>query len=134
MSHGADTPKRIKAAIITEIISPYRVPVFNHLAADPRIDLEFLFLSETVPIRSWGVPKEKIDFSYRVLKGLWLAIHRVLIAFGTRANVGTAKSPDVAYKFRVYRSRHESSPINYGGLFRLHLLQSLLTDQPYNQD
>src|SRR5215472_16267139 len=41
--------------LITEIISPYRIPVFNVLAAHPEIDLHVLFLSETDPsLRQWN--------------------------------------------------------------------------------
>jgi glycosyltransferase involved in cell wall biosynthesis len=54
--------------LMTEIISPYRIPVFNALAAHLEIDLHVLFLSETDPsLRQWHVYKEEIRFAYDVL-------------------------------------------------------------------
>ncbi|HKP54374.1 MAG TPA: glycosyltransferase family 4 protein [Chloroflexia bacterium] len=59
----------IRVALLTEIISPYRVPVFNHLARDPRIELRVLFLAETEDRRSWRVPRSEIRFPFHVLPG-----------------------------------------------------------------
>jgi 1,2-diacylglycerol 3-alpha-glucosyltransferase len=54
--------------ILTEIISPYRIPLFNCLAQDPGVDLHVLFLSENDPtLRLWKVYKEEIRFSYEIL-------------------------------------------------------------------
>ncbi len=54
--------------IVTEIIAPYRIPVFNALAQRGEIDLHVLFLSETDPgLRRWRVYKDEIHFSYEVL-------------------------------------------------------------------
>jgi len=57
-----------RLVILTEIISPYRIPLFNALAAHAEIDLHVIFLSETDPsLRQWQVYKEEIRFSYEVL-------------------------------------------------------------------
>ncbi len=61
---------KIRVAILTEIISPYRIPVFNVLAKDARFSIEVLFLAETESRRAWRIPKEEICFPYRVLKSL----------------------------------------------------------------
>lgn len=54
--------------ILTEIISPYRIPLFNALAQHPQVDLHVVFLAETDPsLRQWQIPKEEIQFSYEVL-------------------------------------------------------------------
>jgi glycosyltransferase involved in cell wall biosynthesis len=59
---------RRRLVITTEIISPYRIPVFNVLAAHPDVDLHVIFLAETDPsMRRWKVYKEEIRFSYEVL-------------------------------------------------------------------
>lgn len=65
---------KTKAIVITEIISPYRIPVFNEIAKDSRIEFKVLFLAETEPERSWRVEKEKIRFPYHLLPGvrIWL--------------------------------------------------------------
>ena len=70
-----DSAKPVRVALLTEIISPYRISVFNELAADVRIELDVLFFSETEARRSWRVPWEKIRFRHRVLPGLLIA-HR----------------------------------------------------------
>lgn len=57
-----------KLAIITEIIAPYRIPVFNALAQRRELDLHVIFLSENDPsLRQWQVYKEEIKFQYDVL-------------------------------------------------------------------
>jgi glycosyltransferase involved in cell wall biosynthesis len=57
-----------RLVLITEIIAPYRIPVFNQLATRDDIDLHVLFLSETDPsLRQWLVHKEEIRFPYEVL-------------------------------------------------------------------
>jgi glycosyltransferase involved in cell wall biosynthesis len=57
-----------RLALLTEIIAPYRIPVFNALAARDDIDLHVIFLSENDPsLRQWPVYKKEIRFSYEVL-------------------------------------------------------------------
>ena len=57
-----------RVVILTEIIAPYRIPVFNALARNPEIDLRVIFLAETDPsIRQWKVYAEEIEFAYEVL-------------------------------------------------------------------
>ena len=64
-----------RLVIITEIIAPYRVPVFNSLAAHGEVDLHVLFLAETDPkLRQWTIPKDEIRFSYHVLPSFRLRL------------------------------------------------------------
>jgi len=57
-----------RLVIITEIIAPYRIPVFNALALREEIDLHVIFLSENDPsLRQWQVYKDEIKFQYDVL-------------------------------------------------------------------
>jgi glycosyltransferase involved in cell wall biosynthesis len=57
-----------RLVILTEIISPYRIPVFNALAQHPGISLHVIFLAETDPVlRQWEVHHEQIRFSHQVL-------------------------------------------------------------------
>src|SRR4051812_44691064 len=57
-----------RVVIITEIIAPYRIPVFNVLAQHPEIDLNVIFLARTDPsIRQWRIYAEEIKFSYDIL-------------------------------------------------------------------
>ena len=58
-----------RLVILTEIIAPYRIPVFNALAARTEVDLHVIFLAETDPgLRQWEVYRDEIRFSYEVLK------------------------------------------------------------------
>jgi glycosyltransferase involved in cell wall biosynthesis len=57
-----------RAVILTELIAPYRIPVFNALAGNPEIDLHVIFLSETDrSIRQWRAYSNEMQFSYEVL-------------------------------------------------------------------
>jgi glycosyltransferase involved in cell wall biosynthesis len=79
----------VRLVILTEIISPYRIPVFNALAQHPEIDLHVIFLAETdSSMREWRVYTDEIQFSYEVLPS-WrqrLGKHNLLI----NRNVGGA--------------------------------------------
>jgi glycosyltransferase involved in cell wall biosynthesis len=86
-----------RLVILTEIISPYRIPLFNALAQRPEVDLHVIFLAETDPVlRQWRVHKEEIQFSYEVLQS-WrkrVAGYNLLVNVGT-ANALKAATPDV---------------------------------------
>ena len=57
-----------RLVIITEIIAPYRIPVFNALARYPEIDLKVVFLAKTDPsTRQWRIYSEEIQFAYEIL-------------------------------------------------------------------
>lgn len=57
-----------RLVILTEIIAPYRIPVFNRLARHEDIDLHVIFLAKTNPAeRQWLVYADEIRFSYEVL-------------------------------------------------------------------
>ncbi|HZQ68406.1 MAG TPA: glycosyltransferase family 4 protein [Terriglobales bacterium] len=88
---------KTRLVVITEIIAPYRIPVFNALAQEPGIDLHVIFLSETDPgLRDWHIYLDEIAFSYEVLPS-WrrrLGAHNVLLNQGLRAALNHA-SPDV---------------------------------------
>jgi glycosyl transferase family 4 len=86
-----------RVVILTEIISPYRIPVFNALAQTQGIDLHVIFLAETdATMWQWKVYKEDIQFSYEVLAH-WrrrLRGYNVLLNRGVTAALVKAK-PDV---------------------------------------
>ena len=78
-----------RLALITEIIAPYRIPVFNALAARDDIDLHVIFLSETDPeLRQWLVYKDEIRFSYEVLR----SFRRHVAGFNLLMNRGVVRS------------------------------------------
>ena len=82
-----------RLVILTEIIAPYRIPVFNALARHAGLDLHVIFLAETdETLRQWRVYKDEIFFSHQVLpswrwragknsflinRGLWSTLNKV---------------------------------------------------------
>ena len=78
---------RRRLIILTEIIAPYRIPVFNTLAQREEIDLHVIFLAESDPkLRDWLVYKDEIRFSYQVLPSWrWkFAGHKLLLNRGLK--------------------------------------------------
>jgi len=86
-----------RLVIVTEIISPYRIPLFNALAEHPDVDLHVIFLAETdSKLRQWEVYKQEIRFSFEVLPS-WrkrMGKHNALINFGVSKALNQSK-PDV---------------------------------------
>lgn len=86
-----------RLVLLTEIISPYRIPVFNALARQQGIDLHVIFLAETDPnTRGWLVYKDEIRFSHEVLRS-WrrrLGGHNLLLNWGLSTAMRRA-SPDL---------------------------------------
>ncbi len=82
-----------RVVLITEIIAPYRIPVFNLLSRQAGIDLRVIFLAETDPsLRKWAIYKDEIQFSYEVLPSWrwWGGKRGLLINRGLRAALGKA--------------------------------------------
>jgi glycosyltransferase involved in cell wall biosynthesis len=77
-----------RIVILTEIIAPYRIPVFNGLAKYPGVDLHVIFLAENDPtVRQWLVYKDEIHFPYQVLAS-WrkrLGKYNLLVNWSLRA-------------------------------------------------
>ncbi len=86
-----------RLVIITEIISPYRIPLFNALAQNPETDLHVIFLAETDPgLRQWQIYKDEINFSYEVLPSYRKRVlgYNVLLNAGVGRALASA-NPDV---------------------------------------
>ena len=86
-----------RLVILTEIISPYRIPLFNVLAKRPDINLHVIFLAENDPnLRQWQTYKDEIEFSYQVLPSWRKRIggYNALLNWGTRRALAQS-APDV---------------------------------------
>jgi len=86
----------MRLVLLTELIAPYRIPVFNALAAHPEINLHVIFLAETDPgLRQWPVYKSEIQFSYEVLPSWRTRVgkYNVLLNKGVNAALKRAR-PD----------------------------------------
>ena len=85
-----------KITILTEIIAPYRIPVFNALSRNENVALHVIFLAETdASLRQWRVYKDEIQFSYEVLRSRrWrIGKRNMLLNAGMRKALSAA-SPD----------------------------------------
>lgn len=60
----------MKVLLLTNIISPYRIPLFNLIAREDDFEFKVLVLAENEKNRKWKLAKEKIQFNYEVLPGL----------------------------------------------------------------
>jgi glycosyltransferase involved in cell wall biosynthesis len=87
---------KLRLVILTEIIAPYRIPVFNALAARDDVDAHVIFFSENDPsLRQWPVYKQEIRFSHEVLPA-WrrrLGKYNVLLNRGVNSALRRAQ-PD----------------------------------------
>lgn len=86
-----------RLVILTEIIAPYRIPLFNALSLREQVDLHVVFLSETdAGLRQWRVYREEIEFSYEVLNSFRrrIAGFNVLFTRGVSAALD-GKNPEV---------------------------------------
>ena len=84
---------RRRLVVLTEIIAPYRIPVFNALAARDDIDLHVMFLSETdSSLRQWPVYKQEIRFSYEVLPAWRRRVGKYNLLFNRGVNEALARS------------------------------------------
>jgi len=78
-----------RLVIVTEIISPYRIPLFNALAEHPDVDLHVIFLAETDPkLRQWEVYKKEIRFPFQVVRS-W---RKHIAKYNLLVNVGVSRA------------------------------------------
>lgn len=68
---------RKKVILITNIPSPYRIPVWNYVSRQKDFDFKIFFMKETEYNREWQIPLEEIKFKYEILPGLHLPIKKL---------------------------------------------------------
>jgi glycosyltransferase involved in cell wall biosynthesis len=59
----------MRILIVTEIPAPFRIPLFNALAAVPDVELHVCFLAEHDPRRSYRVHRDEFAFEHVVIPG-----------------------------------------------------------------
>lgn len=70
----------MRLAIVTNIMAPYRVPLFNELASRPGVDLMVLLAASTEPGRQWDWPSD-IRFDYKVACTAAVSLHRDRVVY-----------------------------------------------------
>ncbi|GAG37711.1 unnamed protein product, partial [marine sediment metagenome] len=66
-----------KAVLVTNMIAPYRIPVWNHVNQQSEFGFKIFFMKEAEFNRDWKIPIEEIKFKYEVLSGLHLPIKKL---------------------------------------------------------
>jgi glycosyltransferase involved in cell wall biosynthesis len=73
----------MRILLVTEIPAPFRIPLFNALAAEPEIELCVCFLAEHDPRRSYRVYRDEFAFDEVILpgwgarrRGRWIMLNR----------------------------------------------------------
>jgi glycosyltransferase involved in cell wall biosynthesis len=66
---------KVRVALLTEIPAPFRIPLFNELAARSGVELRVLFLSERDPKRPYRVYTDEFRFDSRTLRGFSVVRH-----------------------------------------------------------
>ena len=66
--------RKPRVLIVTNMVPPYRIPLFNYLARDGGIELRVLALAATEANRQWRIDETRLGFAYRILPG----VHRHL--------------------------------------------------------
>jgi glycosyltransferase involved in cell wall biosynthesis len=87
----------VKIALVTEIPAPYRIPLFNELAARDGVELRVYFLSRNDPRRNYPVYESEFRFDSEVLAGRDVRVRGrwVVLNAGTRRALRRF-APDVA--------------------------------------
>jgi len=60
---------KTKVILITNIISPYRIPLFNWISKNEDFDFKVVALAESEKNREWRIAKKDIEFDYQILPG-----------------------------------------------------------------
>jgi glycosyltransferase involved in cell wall biosynthesis len=68
---------KIKVVLIHNIVSPYRIPVFEGLSKHPLIDLTVFYCAKTHKIRQWEV-SDSDKYRYRFLSGLTIEFREII--------------------------------------------------------
>jgi glycosyltransferase involved in cell wall biosynthesis len=74
--------------VLSEIPTPYRLPIYRRLGESRQIELELVFLAETEPDRPWQFGSELADLPHRVLPGYSPAIRTRRNTFVYEINPG----------------------------------------------
>src|SRR6266566_3306294 len=65
-----------KVVVVSEIPTPYRLPLYRRLAEHPELALEVLFCSLEQPNRPWRLDEELVGVPHAVLPGFGLKLGR----------------------------------------------------------
>jgi glycosyltransferase involved in cell wall biosynthesis len=79
---------RPRILVLTEIPTPYRLPIYRLLAESGKVELELVFLAENEPDRPWQLETDLAEIPHRVLPGYSPAIRTRRNTFVYEVNPG----------------------------------------------
>ncbi len=62
--------KKLKVLLITNIIPPYRIPLYKYIYQAEHFNLKLIALAESEANREWQIAKDQIKINYKVLPGI----------------------------------------------------------------
>ena len=62
--------KKLKVLLVTNIIPPYRIPLYKYIYQGEDFDLKLIVLAESEANREWQIAKDQIKINYKVLPGI----------------------------------------------------------------
>lgn len=83
---------KTRVVLITNIISPYRIPLYNYIYKKRDFDFKVIALAEKEENREWRLAKEKIEFDYQILPGWHLFFVRKKREIPIHLNRGVFKT------------------------------------------
>ncbi len=109
----------MRIALLKDIASPYRIPLFNALAAKPGIDFRLLLASRNDPRRNYPHYAEEFGFEHRVLPGFelrrglrWVVFNRglgpELASFGPDVLIVGGWAQPVFWRAILWTRRHRT--------------------------
>jgi len=84
--------KKKKVILLTNIITPYIIPLFNYIDKNGDFDFNVVALAETEKNREWKSIKKEINFDYKILSGWHLFFYKKEREIATHLNWGVFKS------------------------------------------
>jgi len=84
--------RKKKVLLLTNIISPYRIPLFNYISQKGNFDFTVVALAETEKNREWKSVKREINFDYKILSGWHLFFYKKGREIATHLNRSVFKS------------------------------------------
>lgn len=79
-----------RVLLVTNKISPYRIPLLNYISESEKIEFKGIFLTEKSKNRKWIVNKKKLNFSFEIIPGFHF--HSFKLDMGTSINLGIIKA------------------------------------------
>ena len=62
--------KKLKVLLITNIIPPYRIPLYKYIYQAENFNFKLIALAENEANREWQIAKDQIKMNYKVLPGI----------------------------------------------------------------